>query len=352
MDARRIIAPVALCAALVSTCAPVAHGAKPPSKAEGVPKFGNVFVIVGENTEITQINAQNTPYIQNVLKPQSAWLEHYYGVTHFSLANYIAMTSGQYTACHQGDYGPELCHQNVGNLFSQMNTARISWKSWMESMLVPCALDNSGSSKTLNAYDVKHNPAVYYDAIEGTGGVWSATSTSVGCRARVVPAGTTGSNDMRTFESDLATGRVPRFNLIVPNECENGHDTCQPNPPSATGQFDEFLAREVPKILASPSFGSNGVLIVTYDEGTSTSGGGGANGSTPCDAWVSCPNFFDGGGNVAFMVISPLAKPGSYGTSVRDHYGLLRTLEDGLVLQGQGYLGMAASAKPITDIWR
>ena len=350
MSARRMLVPAVFCLVVVAVSAMPATGAKPPSKVEGVPKFGNVFLIVGENTELIQINEQNTPYIQTDLKPRSAWLTHYYGVTHFSLANYIAMTSGQYTACHQGDYGPEFCHQDLPNLFSQMDAARVSWKSWMESMPQPCALQDAGSSRTLNGYDVKHNPAVYYDAIEGLGGVWSPTRTSDECRKNVVPAGTTGPKDMGTFDAALVRGRVPRFNLIVPNECENGHDTCLPNPPSATGQFDDFLAREVPKILASSAFGSNGVLIITFDEGTSTAGGGGANGSTPCDVWVNCPNFFDGGGNVPFLVISNLAKPGVYDTYVRDHYALLRTLEDGLLLQG--YLGMAASAHRIADIWR
>lgn len=335
---------------LTWTAAPLAIAARQPAKIEGVPRFGNVFVIIGENTELIQINAQNTPYLATELLPRSAWLTHYYGVTHFSLANYIAMTSGQYTACQQGDYGPEDCHQNLDNLFNQLTAAGISWKSWMESMPEPCALESAGTSKTLNGYAVKHNPAVYYDNIEGLYGVWSATSTSALCKAQVVPAGTTGPNDMRYFDSALAKGRVPRFNLIIPNECENGHDTCQPNPPSATGQFDEFLRREVPKILASPAFGSNGVLIITYDEGTSTAGGGGANGSTPCNAWFDCPNFFDGGGNVPFLVISNLAKIGVFDTYVRDHYGLLRTLENGFGIRQ--YLGQAASAHPIADIWK
>ena len=249
---------------LTSGTAAPAVAAKQTAKIEGVPRFGNVFLIVGENTELVQINAQSTPYLATELMPRSAWLSHYYGVTHFSLANYIAMTSGQYTACQQGDYGPEDCHQDIDNLFGQLNAARISWKSWMESMPGPCALQDAGASRTLNGYDVKHNAAMYYDGIEGPYGVWSATSTSDLCKASVVPAGTTGPNDMRYFDAALATGRVPRFNLIIPNECENGHDTCPPNPPSATGQFDEFLRREVPKILASPAFGSTGVLIITY----------------------------------------------------------------------------------------
>ena len=350
MNTRRIRTAALVALVVIATSASPAIGGKPPAKIDGVPRFGNVFLIVGENTEITQINAQNTPYLATDLAPRSAWLSHYYAVTHFSLANYIAMTSGQYTACEQGDYGPETCHQDIDNLFGQLDAAHISWKSWMESMPGPCAIVDAGSSKTLNSYDVKHNAAVYYDNIEGPNGVWSAASTSAGCKANVVPAGTTGPNDMSFFDAALLKGRMPRFNLIVPNECENAHDTCQPNPPSATGQFDAFLQREVPKILASPAFGSNGVLIVTFDEGTSTGGGGGANGSTPCDAWVDCPNFFHGGGNVPFLVISDLVTVGVYDTYVRDHYGLLKTLEAGFGITQ--YLGQAYFARSIAEIWK
>jgi hypothetical protein len=32
-------------------------------------------------------------------------------------------------------------------------------------------------------------------------------------------------------------------------------------------QFDDFLAQEVPKIQASPAFGSDGVIVITWDEG-------------------------------------------------------------------------------------
>jgi phosphatidylinositol-3-phosphatase len=344
-----LAALTATMAAAATSMAASAVPAKAPADAAGVPRFDRVFLIVGENTELRQINKNVTPYLATTLRHRSAWLTHYFAVTHFSLANYIAMTSGQYTACHQGDYPPADCHQDVDNLFAQLDDAGVSWKSWMESMPEQCAIEDAGSSKTLNGYDAKHNAALYYDGIEGPNGVWSATSTSAGCRAHVVPAGTTGPNDTRYLDGALASGRVPRFNLIVPNECENGHDSCLPNPPSATGQFDDFLEREVPKILVSPAFTADSVLIVTYDEGTSTAGGGGANGSTPCDAWVDCPNFFDGGGNVPFLVIGDPVRVGIYDDSVHDHYGLLRTLEDGFGIAQ--HLGRASTAHAIDEIW-
>src|SRR5262249_6565977 len=102
-------------------------------------------------------------------------------------------------------------------------------------------------------------------------------------------------------------------------------------------QFDAFLQREVPQILSSPSFGTNGVLIVTFDEGTTNS--------------PNRADKFGQGGNVAFAVISPLANAGSYGNEW-NHYSLLRTLQDGLGVSGLGYVGSAATASPINTIWK
>ena len=56
-----------------------------------------------------------------------------------------------------------------------------------------------------------------------------------------------------------------------------------------------------------------------------------------------------GGGNVLLAMVGPQVVPGTY-TDLRDHYGLLRTLEDGF---GIGtHANNAATADPITgDVW-
>jgi len=310
--------------------------ASPGGQLEGVPSFGHVFLIVGENKELTRIDATSAPYMVGTLKPSSAWLTNYYALTHFSEANYVGMTSGQYTRCEQFDGSPASCHQNVDNLFHQLDGAGISWHVWAESMPQPCFLSSAGGDRTLNHYAPKHNPAIFYDDIEGAGDLWSASNPSAECLANDVPAGTTGPDDMSAFNAALASGQVPRFNFVVPNICEDGHDNCSPQGNEVT-QFDDFLAREIPRITSSPAFGSDGVIIVTFDEGNSNLGPGSGQ--------------FAGGGNVMFAVLSPLAKPGVYsGGPAYNHYSLLRTLEDGFGIPT--HLGGAASASPIDDIWR
>jgi phosphatidylinositol-3-phosphatase len=303
---------------------------------EGVPSFGHVFVIVGENAEITQVNKINSPFLLGTVKPSSAWLTNYFAVTHFSEANYAGMTSGQFTKCQQFDGAIASCHQDVENVFHQLDGAGISWQSWLESMPAPCSVVAAGGKATLNHYAPKHNPAVFYDNVEGLNGVWSADPAlqSPECLNNDIPAGGIGPNDMSAFNQALSAGNVGRFNFIVPNECEDGHDNCSPSGTSQA-QFDAFLQKEVPLIENSPAFGSDGVLIITYDEGTSNMGPGSS-------------KQFSGGGNVVFAVVSSLAKPGVY-ASAYNHYSLLRTLEDGFGIPD--HPANAATASPINTIW-
>src|SRR3989441_1298347 len=204
----------------------------------GVPSLAasHVYVIIGENTELGQINKSDAPYLTGTLKPQSAWLTNYFALTHFSEANYVGMMSGQFTRCQQFDGSAASCHQDVVNLFSQLDTRGVSWQSWMESMPAPCTLTSSGAPKTLNHYGAKHNPAIFFDNIEGTSGVWSQTPGTE-CVSKDIPAGGTGPNDMSLFNAAVQGGHTAQFNLVVPNECEDGHDNCQPQK-NGVAQFD------------------------------------------------------------------------------------------------------------------
>ncbi len=88
--------------------------------AEGVPRFGHVFVIIGENTDYQHVTTTNAPYLTTTMRPSSAWLDNYYAATHWSQANYVALTTGQFTSCEQHD-GGTACHQNVDNLYHQLD---------------------------------------------------------------------------------------------------------------------------------------------------------------------------------------------------------------------------------------
>jgi hypothetical protein len=285
----------------------------PASSGEGVPAFGHVFLIIGENTTYSHLTAVNAPYLMGTIRPRAAWLANYYAATHWSQANYVALVTGQFTRCEQQDGGTS-CHQNVDNLFHQLDQAGLTWKVWLEAGTAKC--DGGGShcaSNTpcpLTGFYTTGNPPILFDNIEGPGGVWSPTTPSQECLANDVPAGTAAAG-MSTFNAGLATGQVARFNMVIPNGCDDGEANCTPVHNRYT-QFDDFLAREVPKIEASPAFGSTGVIIVVYDEDERAGGLAGKNG-------------LGSGGHVVCAIISPLATPGSYAQKFY-HYSLLRTL--------------------------
>ena len=343
---RRRLIPLAALAVLPLFLQPAAQlSAHATPGLEGVPSFGHVFVIIGENTDLSQLNKNSAPYQTGFIKPHAAWLTNFWGTSHYSTSNYIGMTSGQFLPCHQDDDPPAVCNQDVTNIFGQLTSAGIPWTEWNESMPSPCYLVNAGSSKTFNSYKVKHNPAVYYADTEGAGGVWSTLDgvhgTSQTCTDNVISTGGTGPNDTSALDAALASTTVmsSRFNYIVPNQCEDAHDNCAPSK-SRVLQYDQFLQREVPKILNSPTFTSdpNAVLIVTYDEG---------NGAGPHNADQKPEGF--GGGNIEFAVLGPLAQVRSY-DALHNQYGLLRTLEDGFGITTHP-AGAGNPTSPINEIW-
>jgi phosphatidylinositol-3-phosphatase len=297
--------------------------------ADGVPASSHVFVIVGENTSLSQITPAHAPYLTQTLRPRAAWLTHYSSFPKSSsLGQYMALTSGQFTKCEANNDLPSArCHQRIGNLFSQLDRTGRGWFDWEESMTNACDIFDSGSAWSKNIYSAHHNPALYYTRVEG-GRYDEAIAPSAECRTRDVSMGTTAPNDTSALDAALASGDVGSFDLLVPNDCENGHDPCGTRDP--VRQFDDFLAREVPKIESSPAFGADSVIFITWDEGA----------DPPKD-----PK------HVLTLAVGPQVRPGTY-TGAYDHYSLLRTVEDALGLpplaharQAHAFAGMWAAGR-------
>jgi hypothetical protein len=271
-------------------------------------------------------------------------MSNYYAATHWSQANYVALMSGQFNHCQQQD-GGIACHQDVDNLYHQLDLAGIGWKTWLEDEGARCGnLVPNDTTETLAATDcVPHgncplvgfyttgNPPINFDDIEGPGGVFSPTTPSQECLERDVQAGPL----MADFNADLAAGTVPRFNFLIPNGCEDALGGCAPIHNRYT-QFDEFLRREVPLIEASPAWGANDVIVVLFDEDQRQGG-------------MQLKDPLAQGGHTVCFLIGPGVRPGDYSRKTYS-YGVLRTLQDGF---GVGpYLGHAADVRPLDQIWR
>ena len=120
------------------------------------------------------------------------------------------------------------------------------------------------------------------------------------CRQHVV-----GLGDLRT---DLRTVRgTPNLAYITPDLCHDGHDTpCADGRPGGLVTVNSWMKAWVPRILASPAFRRDGLLVITADESDSPQSD-----STACcgeglrelpDAGIAGP----GGGRIGALVISRL----------------------------------------------
>ena len=159
------------------------------------------------------------------LAQQYAYTSDYHGISHPSLPNYLALTSGStYGVADDGWH-----KLPAGGLGAQMTGAGITWRAYMEGM-------SNGCFNSPYPYALKHNPFAYY------GGA---------CPTEVVP--------FSDFANDMQ-GDVPRFVWITPDLCHDGHDC-------SNATVNAWLAQTVPAILDSPAWQDNGVLFITWDEG-------------------------------------------------------------------------------------
>jgi hypothetical protein len=178
-----------------------------------------------ENRGLAQINGSpQAPYL-NSLARACGLATNYSGVSHPSLPNYIALTSGS-TQGITDDTGHPLAVPSLFGLLGQ------DWKALEESMPSDCDHASSGE------YALKHNPAPFY------------TSIAVECAAQDVPL---------SNPPDISA----RLTFITPNLCHDMHDC-------STSAGDRWLATEVPLIFDSTEYrNGNTALFITWDENDS-----------------------------------------------------------------------------------
>ena len=284
---------VARHAAPAQTAAP---NASRPCTDHAVPrKYTHVIWIFMENHSYnTIIGSSKAPYI-NSLARACGLATNYHNITHPSLPEYIAATSGGgYPSLTQflPDCDPSAaCHTSAPSIFGQGET----WKAYEETMPSNCDLTNGGTG---NNYAVRHNPPAYYTTLKG-------------CSKFDVP--------FTKLASDLNHSTLPAFSFITPNLVDDMHNGTQP------AQGDHWLATHVPAILGSKLYSEGTtVLFITWDEGEGGSYAIGEHCAT---------NTSDASCRVATLVISPSTKPGTKSSTLFNHYSLLGTTEQLLGLR-------------------
>src|SRR6476646_6104816 len=136
------------------------------SGREGVPRFGHVFVIIGENTDYQHLTTKNAPYLMTAIRPASAWFDNYSAATHWSQANYVALTCGPFPRCEQQDSG-DAGRDDVDNILHQLDVFGGSWKVWLESGAAKCDTGMGGTCTSnepcpLTGFYATGNPPIDY----------------------------------------------------------------------------------------------------------------------------------------------------------------------------------------------
>jgi hypothetical protein len=286
---RRVAHLTTVALGVVLVCAAGCAGARQgrplaiqPVHALPVSHVSHVVVMVMENEEATNILGNSAAPYTNALARRFGLATHSYAIAHPSLPNYLALTSGS-TAGVESDCTD--CHVAARNIVDQLDAARISWRAYLEDQPGICFRGAASGG-----YAKKHNPFIYYDDI---------ARSPARCRHLV---------GFDALASDLRGGRLPTYAWITPNLCDDGHDC-------GVAGGDRFLTRTVPPILRE--LGPHGLLILTWDEGSSDSG--------CCDGAAH-------GGRVVTIVAGPDVRPGARDAQPVDHYGVLGTIEEALGL--------------------
>jgi len=234
-----------------------------------------------------------------------------YAVTHPSLPNYVAITSG-------GIHGQDTDTVEAGqihatSLWDQLTAAGISWDVFQDAMPIACDTQHryEDPAGTNGLYVIHHNPGVIYARVYA----------SIKKCLRVVPL------------SELRTSALPAVSFVTPNECDNfhgvfprtaarfGYKHCIIGTAALKRRSDSWLAAHVTAWTAA---GAD--VLITWDEGVEAN----ANSTT-------------GGQRIASLLTGPLVPPGHDGKRY-SHYSVLAGIENRYRLR---LLGQAATANPI-----
>lgn len=242
------------------------------------PRWEHVVWIFFENHSYDEIvGSADAPFMNHALIPRCGLATNYRDLTHPSVPNYIAATSGLALdalgplANDCNATGP--CHTNARSIFQLAP----SWGAYEESMRRPCTHWFTGP------YAASHNPAVYYTNLTD-------------CAANDV--------NLRALRPALDGDTLPAFVFITPNMCDSMHNC-------SVGTGDGWLRHIIRRLGSSPAYqrGTTAVFV-TFDE------------SDPGDS----------DDRVATLVISPSTPARTRSGEPFNHYSLLRTTEEMLGL--------------------
>jgi phospholipase C len=331
--------------------------AGPVRAAPAMPRYAHVFVIVAENKghELIIGAATAAPNL-NRLAHQYGLATQFFAEVHPSEGNYIAMLAGDTLGVHDDDAWyckPQMrdtwCAKSQRadyvdhtftsrSLVDQLQERGLTWKAYMESLPTPGSLavrwptaEQPAAGVPMQLYAAKHNGFVNFRSVQQD------------------PARSAKIVDFEALYHDLATGDMPNYAHIVPNQCNDMHGRdVGPNVPAdcvkgdsraLIARGDRVIAALVERIMASRVWSGtdNTAIVITFDENDKDERQGPDQGCCGNDSH-SAANA--GGGRIPTIVITNHGPRGVIDDTPYNHYSLLRTTEAAFGISE--YLGHAA----------
>lgn len=225
-----------------------------------------------------------------------------YAVTHPSLPNYLAISSGS-TQGRTGTDSVRAGQISAKSLWDQLTGAGISWGVFEEGMPGTCyaggTYNDTAAGGTDGQYVLRHNP----------GTVYTHVYSSAECQ-HVQPL------------SALNTSALPQVSFVTPNICDNEHGlkstqlatlpykNCLKGSTALAERGDSWLHQHVTDWTAA---GAD--VLITWDEGGGTAGAGGTTGGGKIATLLTGPGVTAGRNSVQYSHYSVLA-------GIEHRYGL------------------------------
>lgn len=315
----------------------------PPSEASPV-KHVFVISLASSGYEAAFGTTPQMPYLATTLRPQGDLLTNFKLLDAAALPNSLAAISGQppneqtkadcptyteipagATVSKKGVVSGSGCVYPVSTLTiaDQVYGIQFKWRAYLESMAdasgkpANCVHPEPEAAEVAvpGGYSTRLNPFAYFHSLLDLGD----------CSTNDTP--------LTGLEKDLKkTETTANYSYISPNLCSAGvTGQCAVGAPDGAAAADAFLANLVPKILASPAYKADGLLIVTF---------GSANPVPSADPALPPAPATDL--KVGTLLVSPFLTPGATDGAPYDPYSLLASTED---LFGLAHLAQADGAK-------
>ena len=307
------------------------------------PRFDHIYVVMLENhSKSSVIGDPNAPYITS-LAHRYTMADHYYGVTHPSMPNYIASIAGDNFGI-QDDNDQNVVHLDRPNLVDQLEARHISWGAYMQDLPADklARFGPTVDGADVSLYAKKHNPFVLFDDNKSN------------------PARMAKIKDYSRLGADLNSPHAPRFVWISPNQCNDMHggvytsvpghaETPCPygdikddaNDAALKQKGDAFVHQAVTTIMSSKAWTKHSAIVIVTDENDYTGNeetGGWETADGCCDSpyvakadprvSVDWPGGTYGGGLIPAIIVGAQSKGGHVDHTPYNHYSLLATIED------------------------